>query len=195
MLAQHFPGRTPIECTDEAQMRAFDVIFAQMILIATPQMFSAVEKRVREDGKGLVIRVGFGIQEPGLTAQVLALNGMKQGVYGWNAVDQACDVTAKHSALGTIAVGKRLMLEPNGMFGIPVGDTLAKVDSGAIEPLSGDLSADRSQYVFPAFHASQFGKGRVFVASYLGINNSDGTLQAVREINSNGVRWAAGRLP
>jgi hypothetical protein len=56
------------------------------------------------------------------------------------------------------------------------------------------VTANPADFVFAPFRVHELGKGRVFVGSYLGINNSDGTLRDLRVINANGVRWAAGRL-
>lgn len=191
VLRKHFSGRDPIECTDDAGMGTVDVFFAQMVLSASPEMTAALEKHVRDQGKGLYIRVGFGIQEPGFTPPMLAINGMKEAVYGWNGNDQVCRVVGAHAAMGNVKPGSSLNIEPNGAWGVLAGEALAMVDPSVIEPAGAGSPPADSQYILAPFRVAEFGKGRVFVASYLGINNSDDTVQLLRRINSNGVMWTA----
>jgi hypothetical protein len=195
----YFNGRQPIECTDTARLRDLDVIAAPYVSVLTPEMAAAVETFVRDDGKGLMIRAWLGHEGPGLTPPVQALNGLKEGQFGWNPRDTNCEIVAGHPLLGDLSahVGTQLLLEPNGGYGVHNGQVLVRVtDISKVSPRGDGVVTNRDDFVHAPLFVATLGKGRIVGCMFHGHKNDDAqTSDFVHTIMPRSIQWLAGRLP
>lgn len=191
--AAYFGDHAMIECTDVEAMRRLDVLVAPALSHVTPAMVNAVERAVRDDGAGLLVRMWFGEGSPGLTPRLLALRGLSEGRFGWNPKDQSCEVVdGDHPILrGVLATGERLKLEPNGAYGIYSGTPLIRLsDSTAVGPNEpGAPTTHPANYVVAPLSVATLGKGRIVCCSWLGHQNDPRTQAALNEITIRSVRW------
>lgn len=195
---KYFAGRAAIDCTDAARLRELDVIVAPYVSTLAPEMADAVEKLVRDQGKGLMIRAWLGVMSPGCTSRVLALNGLTEGQWGWNGRDVECEIISPHPILGDLAPGTRLLLEPNGAYGVMVegGERLVVVTnmSNVGPATGGPFVTDRADFVHAPLYVSTFGKGRIVGCMFHGHKNDDvATSRFVHAVMPRAIRWLAGR--
>jgi len=192
ILTRSFPGKTPVNGYDAAELRKLDAVMGHMIFNLQPQMADALVTAVK-DGLGF-IQQSCGSVTPGYSAADNQLAGMADGEYGWNPQDVDCEVVASHPLLGDLSgnLGALVRARPNGHMGELTGLPLIRVKN------RDEVHSPRGRRVpaeFYPLYVSQLGKGRIIGIGFAHYVDTPAELQAAHKDRFfiHCVQWLANR--
>jgi hypothetical protein len=199
LVRRYFKSRRAIECSNvEAMHQQIDVIVAPGVSDLSPEMLDALERSVRDDGKGFLVRIYLGMLKPGYTPRVLALAGLKEGQYANNKLPTACEIVSAHAIIGDRAgpVGTHLNMRPTGLYGvINGGEALIRVvDPGGATPYSfssEETIQDRDDFVFATVYTATCGKGRIVGCPFGTTDSATGPGEPLNGLTSRAIHWLA----
>jgi hypothetical protein len=196
IVQNSFSGRAAIEVTDAAKMDSVAVIVGPDIWNASPELLTAVARRVKNGG-GLLFRQGFGCVTPGFTPEVAELCGLSEGQYGWNLESSICEVVTAHPLLGKLKPGDTLEMFPNGAYGVLARGTglITLKDQQRINISGENFQQARADFVHNPLYVAELGKGKIVGCSFARFRPVPDELNAAAKdkFTVRCVKWLAGK--
>ncbi len=195
MCSRYFPGKSPIECNDPVAMSQMQVFVATGQANLTPEMIAGLTKAVKDDGKGLIIRMFFGGTTPSYTPEVQALLGLTDADYGFGGNrDVEVEVIANHPILSDWPVGSTLKIQANGVFGLIVkGMPLIKLkeasDVRAVHSENSILPS--ATHEFYPMYVSELGKGKIIHCAWSITPKESSGRNPSAIITPRAIKWLA----
>ena len=195
LLAQNFPGESPIDATNLDEMRKLDVLSATSSGNLPENVINSITQRVRE-GMGFLERQP-GYITPGYNAETNDLCGFTDGVFGWSPNSVECEVVGNHPLLGDLSglTGKTINLIPNGTVGELKGIPLLRVKQmHQIMLVASNRTVSTGEYLYPLY-ISQLGKGRIVGIGFTQGKEVPEALDAANQgrFYIHCVQWLAGK--
>jgi len=191
VLDSQFRGQTPIDGGSAEQLERMDVLVVSHSVLMPQAEVDAISTAVSH-GDGLLIRMFLGLDQSGLTPQVLHLNGLNSGRYGWLPHNTlACLVVGDHPLLGNLVGMKdlRIQLQPNGIYGQINGQSLINVAPG--EKMPGVPAG----VVFSPLFVATLGNGTIVNCAFAGARPIPTELDRATSdpFSVRAIKWLAGK--